>query len=83
MTDVAAAPTTHKLFIAGRWIESTSGETFDSVNPADTRDVVGRFQAGTKADVAMAVMAAGDGVRPAGARRRPRGAASSCTGSAR
>ena len=59
MTDVAAPPETHKLFIAGRWIDSTSGATFDSVNPADTRDVVGRFQQGTKADVAMAVMAAG------------------------
>ena len=35
-----------------------SGETFDSVNPADTRDVVGRFQAGTAADVAMAIRAA-------------------------
>ena len=59
MTDVAAPPQTHRLFIAGRWIESTSGATFDSVNPADTRDVVGRFQQGTRADVAMAVMAAG------------------------
>ena len=45
-------------FIAGEWCESTSGATFDSVNPADTRDVVGRFQQGTKADVAMAVRAA-------------------------
>jgi aldehyde dehydrogenase (NAD+) len=53
-------PQTHRLFIAGRWVESTSGRTFESVNPADTRDVVGRFQAGTKADVAMAVMAAGE-----------------------
>jgi acyl-CoA reductase-like NAD-dependent aldehyde dehydrogenase len=58
MTEVAAEPTTYQLFIAGRWVESTSGATFDSVNPADTRDVVGRFQAGTAADVAMAVRAA-------------------------
>ena len=58
MTEVAAPPATHRLFIAGRWVESVSGETFDSVNPADTRDVVGRFQAGTAADVAMAVRAA-------------------------
>ena len=35
-----------------------SGETFESLNPADTRDVIGRFQAGTAADVAMAVRAA-------------------------
>jgi aldehyde dehydrogenase (NAD+) len=53
-------PTTHRLFIAGRWVESVSGATFESINPADTRDVVGRFQAGTRADVAMAVMAAGE-----------------------
>ncbi len=53
-------PATHQLFIAGRWIDSVSGRTFESVNPADTRDVVGRFQAGTAADVAMAVRAAGE-----------------------
>ena len=58
LTEVAAPPATHRLFIAGRWVESVSGETFESVNPADTRDVVGRFQAGTAADVAMAVRAA-------------------------
>jgi aldehyde dehydrogenase (NAD+) len=58
MTDVAAPPTTHQLFIAGRWVDAVSGATFDSVNPADTRDVVGRFQAGGPADVAMAVRAA-------------------------
>jgi aldehyde dehydrogenase (NAD+) len=58
MSEVAAPPTTHQLFIAGRWVDGVSGETFDSVNPADTRDIVGRFQAGTAADVAMAIRAA-------------------------
>jgi acyl-CoA reductase-like NAD-dependent aldehyde dehydrogenase len=58
MTDVAAPPATHQLFIAGRWVDSVEGRTFESVNPADTRDVVGRFQAGGPADVAMAVRAA-------------------------
>jgi alpha-ketoglutaric semialdehyde dehydrogenase len=53
-------PPLHRLFIAGRWVDSVSGATFESVNPADTRDVVGRFQAGTAADVAMAVAAAGE-----------------------
>jgi alpha-ketoglutaric semialdehyde dehydrogenase len=53
-------PAVHRLFIAGRWVDSVSGATFDSVNPADTRDIVGRFQAGTAADVAMAVAAAGE-----------------------
>ena len=56
----AAAPATHRLFIAGRWVDSTTGRTFDSVNPADTRDIVGTFQAGSAADVAMAVRAADD-----------------------
>ena len=31
---------------AGEWVESVTGRTFESVNPADTRDVIGRFQAG-------------------------------------
>jgi len=52
--------TGHQLFIAGRWVDSVSGATFDSINPADTRDVVGTFQAGTAADVAMAVAAAAE-----------------------
>jgi aldehyde dehydrogenase (NAD+) len=49
---------TFRHFIAGEWCDSTSGATFESHNPADTRDVIGRFQAGTPADVAMAVRAA-------------------------
>jgi aldehyde dehydrogenase (NAD+) len=52
------APQTHQLFIAGEWVDGVSGEVFESVNPADRRDVVGRFQAGSHADVAMAVKAA-------------------------
>jgi acyl-CoA reductase-like NAD-dependent aldehyde dehydrogenase len=49
---------THRLFIAGEWVAAVSGETFESRNPADRRDVVGRFQHGGPADVAMAVKAA-------------------------
>ena len=45
-------------FIAGEWVGSVSGETFESRNPADAGDVIGRFQLGTAADVAMAVRAA-------------------------
>ena len=56
-------PAVHQLFIAGRWVDSVSGATFESINPADTRDVVGRFQAGTAADVAMAVRAADEASR--------------------
>ncbi|HSG87159.1 MAG TPA: aldehyde dehydrogenase family protein [Candidatus Limnocylindrales bacterium] len=49
---------TFQLFIAGSWVDSVSGRTFESRSPADTRDMIGRFQAGTAADVAMAVRAA-------------------------
>jgi alpha-ketoglutaric semialdehyde dehydrogenase len=61
MTDTIESPasvTTFRHFIAGEWCESTSGATFESRNPADSRDIIGRFQQGTKADVAMAVKAA-------------------------
>jgi acyl-CoA reductase-like NAD-dependent aldehyde dehydrogenase len=61
MTDTIESPaavTTFRHFIAGEWCDSTSGETFESRNPADQRDIIGRFQQGTKADVAMAVKAA-------------------------
>ena len=58
MTETAVETPTFRHFIAGEWCDSTSGETFESRNPADTRDVVGRFQQGTKADVAMAIKAA-------------------------
>ncbi len=51
-------PPTFRHFIAGEWVESVGGATFESRNPADRRDVIGRFQQGTSADVAMAVKAA-------------------------
>jgi acyl-CoA reductase-like NAD-dependent aldehyde dehydrogenase len=54
----AAAPPTFRLFIAGEWVDGVTGKTFDSLNPADRRDVIGRFQAGTAADAAMAIKAA-------------------------
>jgi acyl-CoA reductase-like NAD-dependent aldehyde dehydrogenase len=54
----AGAVSTFKLFIAGEWVDSVSGETFESRNPADRRDVIGRFQAGTAADAGMAIRAA-------------------------
>jgi aldehyde dehydrogenase (NAD+) len=58
MTETAVETPTFRHFIAGEWCDSTSGVTFDSRNPADTRDIVGRFQQGTKADVGMAIKAA-------------------------
>jgi aldehyde dehydrogenase (NAD+) len=53
-----AGPPTFRLFIAGEWVDSESGATFESRNPANTRDVIGHFQAGSPADVARAVRAA-------------------------
>lgn len=44
--------------INGEWSRSLTGRTFDNVNPADTRDVVGRFQASGEADAQGAVAAA-------------------------
>src|SRR6202163_2318479 len=47
-----------KNFIDGEWVESSTGQTFEDRNPADTRDVVGIFQQSAKADVEVAVAAA-------------------------
>ncbi len=44
--------------INGEWVRSLSGRTFDNGNPADTRDIVGRFQASASADAEAAVAAA-------------------------
>ncbi|WP_235185092.1 aldehyde dehydrogenase family protein, partial [Cupriavidus sp. SK-3] len=45
-------------YINGEWSKSASGRTFDNVNPADTGDTVGRFQASTAQDAQAAVAAA-------------------------
>ncbi|MGC2476553.1 MAG: aldehyde dehydrogenase family protein, partial [Candidatus Sulfotelmatobacter sp.] len=47
-----------KNFIDGEWVDSSTGETFENRNPADTRDLVGIFQKSNKADVNAAVEAA-------------------------
>ncbi len=49
--------TTHKILINGKWINSESGQTFTSANPA-TEAPIGKFQAGNKEDVKKAVDAA-------------------------
>jgi len=53
--------TIFKNFIAGQWVEPTTGEYFDDINPADTRDVVGQFPKSGKADVQRAVESAKKG----------------------
>ncbi|WP_455288074.1 aldehyde dehydrogenase family protein [Cupriavidus necator] len=44
--------------IDGEWTACQSGRTFDNVNPADTADIVGRFQASSAVDAQAAVAAA-------------------------
>jgi acyl-CoA reductase-like NAD-dependent aldehyde dehydrogenase len=46
-----------KNFIGGEWVESRSGQTYENLNPADTRDVIGIFQRSDKRDVDDAVSA--------------------------
>ena len=48
----------YKNFIDGEWVESSTGQTFEDRNPADTREVVGIFQRSGKEDVDHAVAAA-------------------------
>ena len=49
---------TYQNYIGGEWIPSGSGEVFENRNPADTRDVIGRFPLSTSEDVNAAVNAA-------------------------
>src|SRR3954454_1177054 len=48
----------YKNLIGGEWVESRTGRTFENLNPADTRDVVGIFQSSDRTDVDDAVAAA-------------------------
>src|SRR5512146_3274584 len=60
-TEVISRTATAKIYknlIDGEWVEATTGETFENINPADTRDVVGVFQKSGKEDVEAAVDAA-------------------------
>ena len=66
-TDVMTGPTilgsttktrVFKNFIDGEWVASSTGETFEDRNPADTRDVVAIFQKSGKEDVDAAIDAA-------------------------
>ncbi len=52
------APREYPNYIGGEWVASASGEWFENTNPADTRDVVGRFPVSTREDVSAAVGAA-------------------------
>jgi len=51
---------TYQNYIGGEWVPSQSGEMFENINPADTRDIVGRFPLSNSDDVNAAVNAAQD-----------------------
>src|SRR5687767_8736738 len=53
-----AAVNNYHNYIDGEWVASQSGEMFENINPADTRDIVGRFPLSTSDDVNAAVNAA-------------------------
>ncbi|HEU5235155.1 MAG TPA: aldehyde dehydrogenase family protein [Terriglobales bacterium] len=55
VTEFLATP--RKLLIDGKWVQSHSGKTFDSIDPA-TGEVLARVAEGDKADIDLAVKAA-------------------------
>jgi aldehyde dehydrogenase (NAD+) len=52
---------TFQNFIAGAWCDPASGDLFENRNPADTRDLIGRFPLSNAADVDRAVASAARG----------------------
>jgi len=53
-----APPKVYKNFINGEWVESSSGRTFENVNPADRNELIGLFQQSNSGDVNNAADAA-------------------------
>ncbi|MCJ7428766.1 MAG: aldehyde dehydrogenase family protein [Candidatus Nanohaloarchaeota archaeon QJJ-5] len=51
---------TYKNYIDGEWVTARSGETFESVEPADTDRVLGQFQRSTEEDAQRAIEAANE-----------------------
>jgi aldehyde dehydrogenase (NAD+) len=48
----------YQNFIAGKWCDAETGETFDNRNPADTNDLIGTFPLSSTKDVDRAVKSA-------------------------
>src|SRR5215212_2241171 len=57
-TQTRTATKSYPNYIGGEWAAAHSGEWFENTNPADTRDVVGRFPVSDASDVERAVNAA-------------------------
>src|SRR5258706_12837836 len=51
---------TYHNFIGGQWVPSKSGQWLENRNPADTRDLLGRFPLSISDDVSAAVSAAAE-----------------------
>ena len=54
-------PKTFKNFIAGTWVAPSTGAYYENRNPADWRDLIGRFPKSGPADVQRAVASAWKG----------------------
>jgi aldehyde dehydrogenase (NAD+) len=57
-TNRAAGERTFNNFIGGEWVPSRAGRLFENRNPADDRELVGRFQDSTPDDAVAAIEAA-------------------------
>lgn len=53
-------PKVFKNYINGKWVDSKSGETFENRNPANTDELLGKFQKSNEADVQDAIEAAAE-----------------------
>jgi acyl-CoA reductase-like NAD-dependent aldehyde dehydrogenase len=53
----------YRNYIAGEWVAPSSGNYIENRNPADTRDLVGRFPASAAEDIDRAVSAAAEAFR--------------------
>jgi alpha-ketoglutaric semialdehyde dehydrogenase len=52
---------TFRNFIGGAWVDASTGQHFENVNPADTSDLIGRFPLSSREDIDRAVASASRG----------------------
>ena len=58
MQETQRAVKTYGNYIDGEWVAASSGETYETRNPGNTGEVVGRYPLSTADDVDRAVEAA-------------------------
>ncbi|MDA1258364.1 MAG: aldehyde dehydrogenase family protein, partial [Chloroflexi bacterium] len=56
-------PDRFQNFINGAWVSSVTEKVIANINPADTSDVIGEFQASSSGDAASAITAASNARR--------------------